>query len=256
MSQKVVILVMGRDQTIKLSYLTSFFFEKFWTKRQIKCVLVTQTTAPKKHYYDEVIYTKPDAIWGERLELALEQIKEEYIILSQEDFFISKEILEENIFQCVRYMDEHKSVAAIRLNSFSLNSRTYDELFNIVEKGMPYRICGQPTIFRKEYLYELSKRHFNPWQFEIDGSEYSDSLEGEVLVSKYDRYPYVHAWTKGAWTRDAIELMKSFNVQEKYYINDNVYPLYKEMLNRIWSICFRVSPNLLTRLTKKRNRTN
>lgn len=256
LNEKLVVLVMGRDQTVKLSYLTSLFINLNWKDREYKCVLVTQTKAPENHKYDDIIKTKPEAIWGERLDLALQLIDCKYILLSQEDFFISRKINSEHINQCVKCMEENQLVSAIRLTPFLFKASQYDESFDEIEKGMPYRMCGQPTIFRKEYLQQLAVKHFNPWQFEIDGSDYSNKLNGIVLVSKEDRYPYVHAWTKGAWTRDAIRLMKDNGIEKSLYNNDEIYPIYKEWMNGVWKFCFKLFPKQLTELSKKKNRIN
>lgn len=253
---KLTILVLARDQTSKLAYLTSYFIDKYWNDRKYNLVLCTQTQTPQKSNYDQVIYGGEKAGWADRLEIAVRTIQSDYILFTLEDFLLRDFIKPGVIEDYLEKMFSDKDISAIRLVPSRHFVDKYDNRYNYVKKGKPYRICGQPTIFRRDYLLALAEKKYSPWQFEIDGSEYSNLLDGKVLVVRKKEYDCVHAWSRGAWTREAISLFKREKIDKKLYEDEPVYPILRYMVGFVWSIAIDCFPSFLVSYSKKRNRQN
>ena len=248
MEEKMAILVLGRDQTSKLVYLTSYFMDKYWSDRKFRLVLCTQTSVPGGVNYDQVICAGAETVWSDRLKIAVKAIQAEYILFTSEDFFL-KDFVEPGLMESyLEKMDSEKIVSAIKLTPSKNFIEKYDDQYNCIKKGAPYRVCVQPTIFKRDYLLALAEKNYTPWQFEVDGSEYSSLLEGEVLVVRKNEYNCVHAWGKGAWTREAVSLFKKEKIDRRLYENDPIYPILRYIVDFVWSIVFRWFPHFFCHL--------
>lgn len=256
MEEKMAILVVGRDQTSKLVYLTSYFMDKYWRDRKFRLVLCTQTSVPEGANYDQVICAGAEAVWSDRLKVAVKAIRAEYILFTSEDFFLKDFVKPDLMNSYLEIMDSDKNISAIKLTPSKNFIEKYDDRYNCIKKGAPYRVCVQPTIFKREYLLALAEKDYSPWQFEVDGSEYSSFLEGEVLVVRKNEYSCVHAWGKGAWTREAVSFFRREKIDRKLYEDDPIYPIWRYIADYVWSIAFRWFPNFFTDYSKKKNRQN
>lgn len=256
MADKLAILVMARNQTIHMAYLTSCFMDKYWSDRNAELILCTQTQTPKENKYDRVIYTSEGAAWGDRMAQAARRINSEYVLFTLEDFFISENISNDGIEAYINLMDSNPDISAIRLFPSKHFVETYNNQFDYVKKGKPYRICGHPTIYRREYFVSLAEKRYSPWQFEIEGSKYSESLPGEILVAKNNIYHCIHAWGRGSWTRDAIKMFKRERIDKSFYENDPVYPLTRYLIDFVWGIGLDIFPKFFTDYSRRNNRQN
>lgn len=255
MEERLTILVLARDQTSKLVYLTSYFMDKYWNDRKYKLVLCTQTLCPEKANYDQVIYAGAGTTWSDRLELAVKTIQSEYILFTSEDFFLKSPLKVGTVESYLQKMDSER-ISAIKLTPSKHFVDKYDNRYNCIKKGQPYRVCVQPTIFRRDYLLELAKHGYSPWQFEVDGSEYSSSLDGEVLVVRRKEYDCVHAWSRGTWTREAVSFFKREGIDKKLYESDPVYPILRYIVDFAWSLVVGWFPGFFMNYSRKKNRQN
>lgn len=251
---RLTIIVLARDQTIRMAELTFGFMNKYWKNRKAELVLCTQKEAPKKSRYDHVIYAGENASWSERMKQAAGYIKTKYILFTLEDFFINEYIDDAAINRYLDTLDSNDDVSVIRLFPTAFFAERFDDNYDYVRKGKPYRICGHPAIYRREYFMALAAKEFSPWQYEIEGSEYSISLPGEILIAKDGAYHCIHAWGRGSWTRDAISLFKKDEVDKAFYENDPVYPTTRYFVDFVWSIGIRLFPGFFINYSRKKNR--
>ena len=71
------------------------------------------------------------------------------------------------------------------------------------ERYTDYRISTQPSLWNKDFLIEILKNTTSPWDFEINGTKYSNNLHYQVLAfadETYEKFPtyWIH---KGAVSR-------------------------------------------------------
>ncbi len=254
--ENLTILVLARDQTSKLAYLTSYFMDKYWNDRKYDLVLCTQTQCPQNSNYDRVIYAGAETAWSDRLCTAVKTIQSEYILFTPEDFFLKDFVKSGVVESYLEKMDFERTISVIKLTPSRHFVEKYDNRYNCSRKGQPYRVCVQPTIFRRDYLLALAEKKYSPWQFEVEGSEYSNTLDGKVLVVRKEEYCCVHAWWRGAWTREVISFFKRENIDKNLYENEPIYPILRYMLDFIWSIVVVFFPSYFTNYSKKKKRQN
>lgn len=203
------------------------FFQKYWSNCSFPVYLGTNQ---KNFEWKGVttIHSNKKTTWSDELYTILEQIKEDKILIMLEDYFINGSVDIDFLEKTIHAMDNlnagYVKIAAFPSKYDQQNPYTilpeYPFLGEI-EKGAPYRVCLQTTLWKKSVLMQLLDKSENPWQFEIEASKRSnDYAEKFLLVVPEKNKNYVHgpipyyctALTKGKWMRGAIDLCKKEGV--------------------------------------------
>lgn len=252
------VLVMCRNATLNLAELTGIFFDRHWRGCRYEKVLCTQTQKPDFNYYDRVVYTDDETIWGDRLKAAMEEIRTDYVFLLAEDFFLKTDIDNDKFDYCIKYMKK-RGTGAVWMSEypvFSVPVKSKSGMWRIVPKSSIYRVCLQPIVFYSDYLRRFSGLHFSPWQFERKASLMSSYMNEEVLALEEPIYDSVHAWSHGMWSREAVGLMQKEGIEEAYYKNAKVYPGYMEFKDRLAMKVIKIAPHLVTHIRILQNEKN
>lgn len=241
------ILIMARDASLRQAHITSMLFRKYWKDCPYELVLCTQTKVPEECLYDKVIYTDESMIWGERLEVALEQLKSDYILLSPEDSFLQAPVSTVDMQICIEYM-EKGGMGAVRLKNEIPFVEEYDGIFDCIPVSSIYRLCLHPMLYNKEYLQRFACKHYSPWQFERKGSIQSRKYPEKIMCAKKPLYDSVHAWSTGTWLKEGYALLQRENIPQELYDFAPVYPWYKSCKDKICMVIIRIAPNLVNRI--------
>lgn len=126
------------------------------------------------------------------MRVALENIKEDYIVLLLEDFFLMSTVDIEQLNSCIDWMEQDSSVGMI---SFERNA-VYDNnepiyLNAFVEKklGSFYRCTCQAALWRKSTLLSCLRDFESPWEFEKYGTVRSNLLKEKFYWQLKDSSP-------------------------------------------------------------------
>jgi hypothetical protein len=170
------------------------------------------------------LHSDTDSDWSSVRKAILKQVKEKYVILLLEDYFLNgrpdMELLRKSI-NCIKKQDG----LFLMLSCFPVSHKSlweYDKLddnplIGKIRSNQEYRINTQISIWNKELLCDLLKDGESIWEFEINGSKRSNEIPNPCLCIIPDpNKNYVHgpipylctAITKGIWMLDAIELGK------------------------------------------------
>ncbi len=162
----------------------STLLNKYWRERPYPTYLVNNV---KQANYAgvRVINCGKDTQWSARTRMAIRQIKEPYICLLLEDYFIGDEIDNNKIFEALRLIKQD-NLKYYKLNSFSKikaeKYQEYDYLLTIPE-NLEYGVSLQAAIWDKQYLLDLvGDGDYNAWKFEVDRSR--DSYNASHLPLK------------------------------------------------------------------------
>lgn len=246
-NDKCSILVMGRNASLDLAYITSFFLNVFWKDCSYELVLCTQTKEPKNNLYDRIVYTDEEKIWGDRLQIALENINTKYVILLAEDFFLQRPVENKEIEECIN-LCESENGGGCRLNPPVPFSKKYNDKFDILPIDSIYRICLQPTLFRTEYLKKYAGLHLSPWQFERVGSLLSRNFDEKLFITRKSVYDCIHAWSHGMWDKRAYRLMKQYDMDEALYVGKKIYPWYMTLKDNVYICVISLAPTAITKI--------
>jgi hypothetical protein len=225
--EDVAILVLSCDKYSDIWPPFYAFFFKYWPECPFK-IYNASNHLSFSHPRVTNIHSGLDADWSTETKAILEQIKEKYVLILLEDYFIYKPVDMPTLLSSLEIMKKYNA-QFLRLACFPSKYNLwwkYDKLNDApfigkIRNGEEYRINLQTGIWNKELLNNLIKQGESPWQFEINGSIRSNELPNPCLSIVEDpKKNYVHgpitylctALSKGIWMRDAIELCKKENI--------------------------------------------
>lgn len=147
-------------------------FNKNWKDNKYNLYLVNNI---KKVSYEgvKIINTDIEDQWSIRTKKALESIKEKYILLLVEDYFIADKVNSEQIEEILKFVIENDvlyykfkmaNFSKAIINKIKNNNNLYE-----IPENLEYGISLQPAIWEKNYLLNLiGTENYNAWKFELD----------------------------------------------------------------------------------------
>ena len=152
--------------------------------------LINETT----EFYDInaiQIHVGKDVNWTKKVEIALNQIKEDYLLFMLEDYFIGNDVNENYISSAVDIMKKN-NLKYYRITAIPNSNKKskYADYLSAIPNNLRYGINLQCAIFRKDFLYEIIKgKDRNAWQAETDllkkiGKKYEFNIDGCVLDNR------------------------------------------------------------------------
>lgn len=156
----------------------SYLFNKFWDETQQVTFLGNDIypdfELPKNFSFHSLGNQNGIQHWSTDLRKFIQDIPDQYFILSLEDLFPVQNI---NL-ELFNYLVENYLTPDI--GRISLGSQLYDKSHTIIDNykdcnillGSPnirYRLCTQWSIWNKDFLLEYLKPNMSPWDFELQG---------------------------------------------------------------------------------------
>ena len=196
---------------------------RYWKDCPYPVYHVTESVA-LKHSGVVSILTGNGVEWSDRLIFALSSLKEEYVLLLLEDYFLMKQVNNEDFVKSIEVMRKYES-DYLRIFPVPGPDKLLleNEEFGVISTDAPYSISTQATIWRRESLLRFLVPGESVWEFEVKGSE--RNKETKLLgfsISKNHRkraedgnYPYVYYCTaiyKGKWMRGIPKLLREEQV--------------------------------------------
>ncbi|CAI3427832.1 hypothetical protein [Enterococcus cecorum] len=169
---RVAILVVGYDG---YESLWPPFFEllrKNWIDCPFKIYLVTNELQPN-FFNVEVIKTKSNFQWSKKVRTALKYIKEDYIIMLLEDFFICYDVDTLSVLKCIEFSFEN-NIKYVKMPYYGLNEKRNSkfkdsDIYYSILQNEKYGISLLPGLWEKNFLINLiGTENYNPWKFEVN----------------------------------------------------------------------------------------
>ncbi|ROR39160.1 hypothetical protein [Caminibacter pacificus] len=161
-----------------------------------------------------------DVTFSKSLNDYLEEIEDEYFILMLDDFAILEPVDCSLIKRAFDFIKEKNGVY-LRLAPNPGGDEKIDRYFSriAVEKKVPYVTSLQMAIWKKEFLKELLKYDFNPWEFETKAGKTSESLTNydKFFVTNFPFVKYTHFVEKGKF----FPVVKSWLNQKNIIIDSS-----------------------------------
>ena len=155
--------------------------------------------------------------WGKRLLNSLSLIKEDYVVVLMDDFYLREPVVEEKIKKCIEAFEKNPDIAVFYLkNTFKNDFEASDyEGFGKIPKKTNFRLNSAPALWRKQKLIEYTAETDNPWAWEYFGSCRTDKTNDLFLCALKDKpvYDYAHAIYRGKWLeKDVAPLIEKYNL--------------------------------------------
>ena len=190
----------------------------YWNDCMFKKYIVSNNQTPEDPNV-VTLKTGDNRNWFDMTIKGLKCINEEYILFLLEDYFISKEIANDELLKIIEQMRD-TNVFYYRLTSpVQLSS---NESFILVPDNTPYPISLQPAIWNRQvffsFLNELKEKGCKtPWEFEKYFIEKYKNCTGEknIVGIRYDSRDilgYKNAVIQGKWDPRIIKYYRKRNI--------------------------------------------
>lgn len=188
--------------------------DRFYKNRSKKTYLVTNNKNIQ-HKGVCIINTGIEINWFDRTLKSLNAIDSKYVLFLLEDYFISKEIKEEDINLLVDKMDSENCCYCRLSKSYYVNYQK-DIVKFTTKNNVPYLISLQPGIWNRKDLIELLNiiNKQSPWDFEnyLNGSDISLVVQKDVLYDGRDILGYKNGVLRGKWIRKTVSFYKHIGI--------------------------------------------
>ena len=167
----------------------------------------------------EIKTINTEGTWTERMQKAVREIPTKYVIGMCEDFFFRRNVKQDIIERCIRYMEHDYEAGCFNFEKecepgIHLISSEYEN-FGMKPPGNHFQKSCQPTLWRRGYLEQLLDCKLDPWNWEWQVRE----------------YPMAHyIWTGSAESTAFDYGLKSrnpFGIVQGKWVEADVVPLFQ-----------------------------
>lgn len=127
-----------------------------------------------------------DAEWSKKVQKAIEVVKEEYIILLLEDFYVGSSINDMAIGGLINYMYENQVLYCKLCDNNTIihkPKRKYmSSKYEVIYADEEYGISLQPSVWNKRFLEKMvGSENYNAWVFEFNQVKNEKNANHTVL---------------------------------------------------------------------------
>ena len=165
-------------------------FKRYWNL-QTKNILVSETITYENDLYQTI--TPGQKQWGERMIAGLDQIDTEYTFFILDDYYLTEPFTKEFVDMHINILEQYNAEKIMM--DIDYGEPTYflehinDDLYKF-KNHSDYLNSIQPSIWKTDYLRKIMKPEYSPWNFEIEGNAYTQSLNPLILLKKRSDHMY------------------------------------------------------------------
>lgn len=184
------------------------FFEKYWPDCPFRVFLCTNHKN-FEHGSVRVIRVGDDLSWGHTIKQFMLQVPTPFVLIFQEDFFLTRRVRTEEVLDYFRILKELHGIY-LRLRADSPPDtpvRGFPQIGRI-EPGAPYRVSNQASIWNREEFLSLLREGETAWDMESRGSRRSDTLVDGFYGARRPAffYPVTGVVKRGKWIRKWVRV--------------------------------------------------
>ena len=165
-------------------------FQRYW-HLPTKNIIVSETEIFNNPHY---ITTTPGKLqWGARILDALEQIDTEYTFFILDDYYLTEPFTQEFIDNHISILEEYNAQKIMPDIDYGEPIYYLDHIQDDLYKfkiSSDYLNSVQPAIWKTNYLKQVLKPEYSPWNFEVEGNEYTKTLNPTILLKARPEHMY------------------------------------------------------------------
>jgi hypothetical protein len=183
--------------------------------------------------------------WSDNLIKSLNKIKQEYVLLTFDDLFLTAKVDNQFIEQLMIRAIQSKFNYLQFYRSISKGRRQDDLIFKKFNKTR-YKNSTIWSFWKKDVLLDLLQKDENAWEFETNGNLRSYKYK-DFYSTRRNAIPFVNGIVKGIWNPLAKNKLKrlGFSISEnrstlgflntfKYKIRDLQFDFLTYMIHKIY----------------------
>jgi hypothetical protein len=171
--------------------------DKYW-EPECKKIIVSETLKIESDSY-EFLTPGSNMNWSDRIIKAINKIDTEFIFFILDDYFLREKISSNFINQSINFLKDKNAnkliFTTIPENTYKL-SHVENNLYKMNDDS-DYLTSVQPAIWRKSFLLECMQKDWNPWQFEINGTELIKNKQNNIYLFHVLETIYFNAVRRG-----------------------------------------------------------
>jgi hypothetical protein len=165
-------------------------FQRYW-HLPTKNIIVSETEIFNNSHY---ITTTPGKLqWGTRILDALEQIDTEYTFFILDDYYLTEPFTQEFIDNHISILEKYNAQKIMPDIDYGEPIYYLDHIQDDLYKfkiSSDYLNSVQPAIWKTDYLKQVLKPEYSPWNFEVEGNEYTKTLNSTILLKARPEHMY------------------------------------------------------------------
>jgi hypothetical protein len=211
MTNKLKIIVTTHNRYMWALRPFAYLFNIYWSAQQPITALVESEPNFKLPPNFDIYLTNVDGLgwpkerWTDGLIKYLNSIKEQYIVILLEDYWLNRKADTRGAQTLHEYMTFHPKVIRFDLTmdrlyapgpQYPSDDPDHDKYghYDIVKrKGMAYEMSLQAGIFNKKLLLDLLRPGWSPWEVELLGTNVINDSDVVVLGTRQNPVSYTNA---------------------------------------------------------------
>ena len=191
------------------------FFTLFWRYWNCEYPVYLATETKKCAELGVMTINKQADTWTERMKQTVDEIPTDFVIGMCEDFFLRRNVRQNVIDDCLRFMVQNPNVANMNFEKDCDGaSGGCFAGFGIKPNGRNYQKSCQPTLWRKSALSELLDVKLDPWEWELSATP-----------EKYDCYVFTGGLDDLTFEYGLVD-HNPFGIVKGKWVKDDVGPLF------------------------------
>lgn len=159
-------------------------FQRYW-QLKTKNILVSETITFENELYQTI--TPGQRQWGERMLLGLDQIDTEYTFFILDDYYLTETFSPEFVQNHIDILEQYGAQKIMMDIDYGepvyYLDHIQDDLYKF-KNHSDYLNSVQPSIWKTDYLKTVLKPGYSPWNFEVEGNAFTQTLHPLILLKK------------------------------------------------------------------------
>ena len=181
-----------------------------WGDRNIDTFLVTDKETTKVYDGITVLSTGERMELSERTASALTSIQTEYVLITLDDYFLTKKISTEKIANLLSAM-EKENLDYVRMFPIPKSKdkiEGYKSLYRVNLNGN-YKVNLYPGLWRKSFVEKTIQQSLNAWQYEVSLTKIARDVGASCAMTKGEEFKILDVVRKGQLLHKAKRYLKN-----------------------------------------------
>ncbi len=190
----ISVIIGSCDQYFPLCHNFDILFRRYW-KANTTNIFIGENIPLIG--YQNVLRKGP---WGYRILEGLNKVTTDYTVFLLEDYYLSELITDEFLNDHLEILEKHEA------DKIMFDTLYPDGVYSLTNLGdslysfnnhSQYLNSVQPAIWRTDHLRKVLHKNMSPWEFEIEGNPYAQSLNPRILLKARPEKIYFNFCRRG-----------------------------------------------------------